>query len=153
MGDPARVSDAQGRGLEVHALGPLLDVPFERAGAGAAHRVSPAVIDALSIDVASTRLVFVNGLFAPELSALDRAARRCHGDEPGLGSGQGGAGLEPFFSRPLGEYDHAFTALNTALAEDGAFIQVAADTLVSAPIELVFLSDTQGFPSLPTRVH
>jgi Fe-S cluster assembly protein SufD len=57
-------------------------------------------------------------------------------------------GLEPFFSRPFGEYDHAFTALNIALAEDGAFIQVAADTLVSAPIELVFLSDAQGFPIL-----
>jgi Fe-S cluster assembly protein SufD len=59
---------------------------------------------------------------------------------------EGGAGLEPFFSHPFGEHDHAFTAVNTALAEDGAFIQVAADTLVTAPIELVFLSDAQGSP-------
>src|SRR5664280_239518 len=39
-------------------LGPLLDVPFERAGdgdgAGAGRRVSPAMIDALTIDAAST---------------------------------------------------------------------------------------------------
>ena len=127
-------------------LGPLLDVPFERAGAGAAHRVSPAVIDALSIDVASTRLVFVNGLFAPELSALTELPEGVTVTNLASVLAEGGAGLEPFFSRPLGEYDHAFTALNTALAEDGAFIQVAADTLVSAPIELVFLSDAQGFP-------
>jgi Fe-S cluster assembly protein SufD len=127
-------------------LGPLLDVPFERAGTGAAHRVSPAVIDALSIDVASTRLVFVNGLFAPELSALTELPEGVTVTNLASVLAEGGAGLEPFFSRPWGEYDHAFTALNTALAEDGAFIQVAADTLVSAPIELVFLSDAQGFP-------
>jgi Fe-S cluster assembly protein SufD len=127
-------------------LGPLLDVPFERVGAGAAHRVSPDTIDALSIDATSTRLVFVNGLFAPELSLLTELPEGVTVTNLASVLAEGGAGLEPFFSRSLGEYDHAFTALNTALAEDGAFIQVAADTLVSAPIELVFLSDAQGFP-------
>jgi Fe-S cluster assembly protein SufD len=121
-----------------------LDVPFERAGAG--RRVSPDTIDALSIDATSTRLVFVNGLFAPELSLLTELPEGVTVTNLASVLAEGGAGLEPFFSRPFGEYDHAFTALNTALAEDGAFIQVAADTLVSAPIELVFLSDAQGFP-------
>jgi len=127
-------------------LGALLDVPFERAGAGAGRRVSPDTIDALSIDATSTRLVFVNGLFAPELSLLTELPEGVTVTNLASVLAEGGAGLEPFFSRPFGEYDHAFTALNIALAEDGAFIQVAADTLVSAPIELVFLSDAQGFP-------
>lgn len=125
-------------------LGPLLDVPFERARTG--HRVSSTMIDALSIDVASTRLVFVNGLFAPALSLLTELPEGVTVTNLASVLAEGGAGLEPFFSRPFGEYDHAFTALNIALAEDGAFIQVAADTLVSAPIELVFLSDAHGFP-------
>ena len=127
-------------------LGPLLEVPFKRVGDRSGRPVSPEVIDALSIDAASTRLVFVNGFFAPELSSLTALPDGVTVTNLASVLAEGGAGLEPFFSRPLGEYDHAFTALNTALAEDGAFIQVAADTLVSAPIELVFLSDTQGFP-------
>ena len=127
-------------------LGALLDVPFERAGTGAGRRVSPDTIDALSIDATSTRLVFVNGRFAPALSLLTELPEGVTVTNLASVLAEGGAGLEPFFSRPFGEYDHAFTALNIALAEDGAFIQVAADTLVSAPIELVFLSDAQGFP-------
>jgi Fe-S cluster assembly protein SufD len=91
-------------------------------------------------------LVFINGFFAPELSSITELPEGVTVTNLASVLAEGGAGLEPFFSRPLGEYDHAFTALNTALAEDGAFIQVAADTLVSAPIELVFLSDAQGFP-------
>jgi Fe-S cluster assembly protein SufD len=46
----------------------------------------------------------------------------------------------------LGEYDHAFTTLNTCLFEDGAFIHLPADALVTAPIELLFLSEAQGSP-------
>jgi Fe-S cluster assembly protein SufD len=104
------------------------------------------MIDALGIDATSTRVVFVNGLFAPELSLLTEMPEGVTVTNLASVLAEGGAGLEQFFSRPFGEYDHAFTALNTALAEDGAFIQVAADTLVSAPIELVFLSDAQRFP-------
>jgi Fe-S cluster assembly protein SufD len=125
-------------------LGPLLDVPFERAGAG--RRVSLAMIDALSIEATSTRLVFVNGFFAPELSLLTELPEGVTVTNLASVPAEGGAGLEPFFSRPFGEYDHAFTALNTCLFEDGAFIQVAADTLVTTPIELVFLSDAQRCP-------
>ncbi|MGP0110155.1 MAG: Fe-S cluster assembly protein SufD [Acidimicrobiales bacterium] len=125
-------------------LGPLLDVPFERAGAG--RRVSPAMIDALTIDATSTRLVFVNDHFAPELSLSTELPEGVKVTNLASELAEGGTDLEQFFSRPFGEYDHAFTAANTALAEDGAFIQVAADTLVTTPIELVFLSDTQGCP-------
>jgi len=127
-------------------LGPLLDVPFERAEARAGRRVSSSTVEALAIDATSIRLVFINGFFAPELSSMTGVP---DGDTvTNLASvlAEGGAGLEPFFSHPFGEHDHAFTAVNTALAEDGAFIQVAADTLVTAPIELVFLSDAQGSP-------
>jgi Fe-S cluster assembly protein SufD len=129
-------------------LGPLLDVPFERDGDGdgAGRRVSPAMIDALTIDAASTRLVFVNGLFAAELSLLTDLPEGVTVTNLASVLAEGGASLEPFFSRPFGEYDHVFTAINTVLAEDGAFIQVAADALVTAPIELVFLSDAQGPP-------
>jgi Fe-S cluster assembly protein SufD len=127
-------------------LGPLLDVPFERAEARAGRRVSSSTVEALAIDATSIRLVFINGFFAPELSSMTGVPDGVTVTNLASVLAEGGAGLEPFFSHPFGEHDHAFAALNTALAEDGAFIQVAADTLVTAPIELVFLSDAQGSP-------
>jgi len=129
-------------------LGPMLETPFEHPWreTGAGGRISPSVVNALSVEVASIRLVFVNGLFAPELSLFAELPEGVTVTNLASVLTEGGADLERFFSRPFDEYDHAFTALNTALAEDGAFIQVAADTLVSAPIELVFLSDPRGLP-------
>jgi Fe-S cluster assembly protein SufD len=127
-------------------IGPLLDVPFERAEARAGRRVSSSTVEALAIDATSIRLVFINGFFAPELSSMTGVPDGVTVTNLASVLAEGGAGLEPFFSHPFGEHDHAFTAVNTALAEDGAFIQVAADTLVTAPIELVFLSDAQGSP-------
>jgi Fe-S cluster assembly protein SufD len=54
--------------------------------------------------------------------------------------------LEPLFSRPFGPHHHAFTALNAALTEDGAFVHLPAGTAVDEPIQLVFFSDTGGSP-------
>ena len=86
------------------------------------------------------RLVFVDGWFAPELSqhATDRegvrvstlAALLAEGDSPALAR--------------LGSIaDHettAFTALNTALMQDGAVISIADGVELESPIHLLFLS-------------
>ena len=39
----------------------------------------------------------------------------------------------------------AFTALNSAFAEDGALIRIAAETAIDVPIHLVFLSDASSY--------
>lgn len=127
-------------------LGPLLDVPFERLGDATGCRVSPAVIDALTIDTASTRLVFANGIFVPELSSMTEVPDGVTVTNLASVLAEGGTGLEPFFSYPFGEHDHAFTALNRCLFEDGAFIHLPADAVVTAPIELLFLSEAHGSP-------
>jgi len=127
-------------------LGPLLDVPFERAESGAGHRISPATVDPLTIDAASTRLVFINGFFAPELSSITELPEGVTVTNLASVLTEGGALLEPSFAHPFSEFDHAFTALNTCLFEDGAFIHLPAGALVTAPIELVFLSEAQGSP-------
>jgi Fe-S cluster assembly protein SufD len=127
-------------------LGPLLDVPFERAKAGAGNRISPFTVDALTIDAANTRLVFVNGFFAPELSSIMAVPDGVTVTNLASVLAEGGADLEPFFAHPFSEFDHAFTALNTCLFEDGAFIHLPADAHVTVPIELVFLSEAQGSP-------
>jgi Fe-S cluster assembly protein SufD len=129
-------------------LDALLDVPFERAEAGVSHRVASASLEALMINPSSTRVVFVNGHFVPDLSSLGDLKEGVTVTSLASALARGATGLEPVFSRAFDQYDHAFTALNTALTEDGAYIQIAADTVVDTPIELVFLSDAQDTPLL-----
>jgi Fe-S cluster assembly protein SufD len=129
-------------------LDALLDVPFERAEAGVSHRAASATLEALTVNPSSTRVVFVNGYFVPDLSSLSNLKGGVTVTSLAAALARGATGLEPVFSRAFDQYDHAFTALNTALAGDGAYIQIAADTVVDTPIELVFLSDVQGTPLL-----
>lgn len=76
------------------------------------------------------RLAFVNGRFAPEHSVLPQAR--------GLRVGsvlEGGAiGSEAAFD------DNALVALNTALFEDGALVEITDGAVIDKPIELYFLS-------------
>lgn len=127
-------------------LGPIVDGPFEPAAVGIGHGLSVGAIDELAGDLGGIRLVFVNGHFASELSSASdlpdgRKATNLASvlvDEPGR--------LEPLWSSPQPAYAHAFEALNAALAEDGAFVHLPADTTIDAPIHLVFVSDTGGTP-------
>ena len=127
-------------------LGPILEAPFEPAAAGMGHRLSSSTIDALAADLGGTRLVFVNGYFAPELSRLTELPEGATVTSLASVLAEGAERLEPLFSRPFGQHHHAFTALNAALAEDGAFVHLPADTTVDEPIQLVFFSDTGGSP-------
>ena len=83
------------------------------------------------------RLVFVDGVLAPELS--DLAAL-----EPGLTIGSLAAALaaaDPIVVERLGTVvptDDIAVALNTAFMGDGAVIRVADDAVISRPIHLAF---------------
>ena len=127
-------------------VGPILDVPFEPAVGGMNHRLSSSAIDELAGDLGGTRLVFVNGYFAPELSSLTTLREGATVTSLASVLAEDAERLEPFLSRPLPPQHHAFTALNAALAEDGAFIQIPPDTTIAAPIHLVFVSDAGTSP-------
>lgn len=125
-------------------VGPILDVAFELAEPGASRRLSSAIIDQLAGDLGGTRLVFVNGHFAPDCSSLKKLPHGAKVESLASALAEEGESLEALLSHPFGEQTHAFTALNTARAEDGAFVRIPADTAIEEPIHLVFLSDTGG---------
>jgi Fe-S cluster assembly protein SufD len=125
-------------------LGPLSEAPFKRMEPGTGHRFSSASIDSLTFDAQCTRLVFVNGLFDPALSSLTTLPEGVQVTNLASALVERDAGVEQFFSHPFDEYDHAFSAINTALTEDGAFIRLSAGAVVARPIHLVFLTDAQG---------
>jgi Fe-S cluster assembly protein SufD len=102
------------------------------------------------LDGAAARLVFVDGQFAPTLS-----------DVRSLPTGVKVSSLKKEIARApevlrqhLGQYldirRDPFCALNTAFAEEGAFVHIAAGTVIDRPIHLLFLS-TAG--NIPNMVH
>ncbi|GED22041.1 Fe-S cluster assembly protein SufD [Halomonas halmophila] len=101
---------------------------------------SPATAAALTLPVDAHRLTFVDGVFAPALSAL--------GDLPEgvqvLPLSQALADNHEAVGGPLGRLTgvdfSAFAALNTAFMEEGAVVRLAPRTVVDKPIVLQFLS-------------
>jgi Fe-S cluster assembly protein SufD len=89
---------------------------------------------------ASPRLVFVNGRFVPALSSVGKLpagmifaglndSLKTHLDK-----------LEPHLARYAEYEDQAFTALNTAFIQDGAFVLVPKNAVLEKPIYCVYVS-------------
>lgn len=123
------------------SVAPILKTPFrqlldlELAGL-TAETIAPFTF----AESRRSRLVFVNGLFARELSDLS-------GLPAGVTVGNQAevpAELGKTVGNHLGVYadyrDQVFTALNTANLCDGAFVHIAKGKAVAAPIHLLFIS-------------
>jgi Fe-S cluster assembly protein SufD len=89
------------------------------------------------------RLTFVDGWFAPKLSQL--------GELPGgvlVGNlaEPGGAAdkLAPHLTQIAETKEHAFTALNQALLNDGAYVVVPANVVMERPIEILYVTNPAG---------
>lgn len=122
-------------------VAPILEIPFEPAEPGTSQRLSVGAVDRLAGHFGGPRLVFVNGHFSADLSSLKRLPQGARVMSLAAVLVDDGEVVEPFLSRWLHEDLHAFTALNAALAEDGAVVRLPPNTTVEAPIHLVFLSD------------
>ncbi len=127
------------------SLAPLTRTPFRRATA--ADDLIPG-IEALHLSGAACRLVFVNGRFAPGLSATGNlpAGLQVSSLVQALGDKTGGA--EQHLGRYVNLRRDAFAALNTALWEDGAYIRIRRGARIEQPVHLLFLSTTGGAPTM-----
>lgn len=90
-----------------------------------------------------SRLVFVDGHYAPQLSVINPLP-------VGVKAGSLAAALtsdSPFLEKRLGRYaqpaDNGFAALNQAFFLDGGFVHVPAGITVAEPIQFVYLATTQ----------
>ncbi len=104
-------------------------------------RVSPRQFDGYALPDVGARLVFVNGHFAPELSSssvsgapavMAMSIRAALANSPEL--------VEPHLARYEAFHDDAFTALNTAFIEDGAFVEVPRNTVIEKPIYVLYIA-------------
>ena len=109
-------------------------------------KVSARELEQFRVPGAACQLVFVNGRFVRELSALDELPEGVTvnglADEIDAKSGV----LESHLGRYLNIQRDAFSALNTAFAEDGAYVHVRKGVVLDAPIYLLFISTASDKP-------
>ena len=129
------------------SLAPLTRASF-RLARGSAHQFTVSDLVQWRMEGAAARLVFVDGRFEPGLSnwgelpkgiAVNGLAREFV-SQPGV--------IARHFGRYLDIQRDPFCALNTAFAEDGAYIHVARGVALEQPIHLLFVSTSGASPAM-----
>lgn len=106
---------------------------------------------ATSPETENSRLVFVNGKYSAESSnvlAIGDGASVLTLTEA-IGDARFAEIVKTHLARLVDYNANGFTALNAALWHDGAFIFVAKNTKVAAPIELLFVETLENNASFP----
>ena len=125
---------------------PLTRVNFRRPAAGA----EPAVSDIGPFLVPEAlRLVFVDGVFSPRLSALGRLPDGVTVANLGGAAATHGDVMELHLARHVDYESEVFAAINTSHLQDGAFVMIGAHRKCPAPLHLLHLSTQRETVSYP----
>lgn len=128
-------------------ISPLTRVPFRRA-AGTARPAMAEVARFLAPE-ATTRLTFVDGVFAPELSASAGLPFGVVVSPLVAALDTHAAVIGPHLARHAGFESAVFTALNTAHLRDGAFVWIARGQQCPTPVQVLYLSTQQEAATYP----
>ncbi|WP_224361168.1 Fe-S cluster assembly protein SufD [Hyalangium versicolor] len=118
-------------------VAPIVSRPFALVGEGPKVELR-ARVEQLALP--GPRLVFVDGRLSSELSSLEglfagvtvKPLRQALREDAEV--------LEPVLGRRARADVHPFVALNLALLEEGAFVQIRPGAVAPSPVQLVFLS-------------
>jgi Fe-S cluster assembly protein SufD len=122
-------------------VAPLARKAFQPAALEQVDVESVRVETFVSAEALRSRLVFVNGVYSPDLSSLEAVPQTVVAEDLGAALlGEHGGLLWEHFGRLSGEGSDAFSALNTAFVVGGALIRVPAGVEVEAPVQLLFLT-------------
>jgi Fe-S cluster assembly protein SufD len=92
------------------------------------------------------QLVFVNGKFSRELSAIGQLPAGVSVNSLAEEISANSTSVESHLGRYLDIRRDAFSALNTAFAEDGGYVHVRRGVVFTEPIYLLFVSTASGKP-------
>ena len=125
-------------------VAPIAKLPFKPVGEYSRDGLTPQTLDRFTFaGLKSNRLVFVNGHYSPELSAILPQSHGIKLENLAAALLTGAGSLEQHLARGARGADNAFAALNTAFFRDGAFIQVPAGQAVPEPVHLLFIATTK----------
>lgn len=131
-------------------VAPILKTPFRQVFDLDTHGLTAKSIAPLTFaDSRRSQLVFVNGLFSRELSNLNGLPADVIVSNLTDIPAEQAKVVSDHLSVYADYRDNAFTALNTAVIGDGAFVHIPKGKAVEAPIHLLFISAA----SEPTVSH
>ena len=110
--------------------------------------LQPDDIKHLHIEEATTRLVFVDGVHAPQLSSSSLDAGLVVGTLAFMLATQASS-IEAHLGQHAATHDALFAALNTAFLQDAAVLVVPRDSALAAPVHLLFISTQSEVASHP----
>jgi Fe-S cluster assembly protein SufD len=99
-------------------------------------------------EIARSELVFVNGRFVPDLSNIEALPRGVRVQNLASTLRADPEEVERHLTRVAPFERHAFTALNTALFADGAFLYIPPGDIIESPIHVLFVSTDEGRPTM-----
>jgi Fe-S cluster assembly protein SufD len=121
----------------------LAQTPFVHQ---AGESLSPAQVAPYDLAGSCCRLVFVNGRYSTELSTFRDLPKGVTVSSLAAQIAGNPTTLEAHFGRYLNVERDAFCALNTAFADDGAYIHIPRSVVMEDPIYLVYVSTSSGAP-------
>lgn len=125
-------------------IAPVARTDFSFAPEGTA--ISRWDLKRWAFEAVAARLVFVDGRFFPSLSFVSSLPDGTRVSDLKTEIAKNPAILESHLGRYLDVRRDPFCALNTAFAEDGAFVQIAPGTGLDGPVHLLFVSTEQDVP-------
>ena len=125
-------------------ISPLTKISFQPVRA--ASMLAAIDIDRFVLPEAGARLTFVDGVYAPQLSANDSTVEV---STIAAGLARHGSVVQNHLGRHAAFDNNAFAALNTAFLNDGALIVVPRNVAVAAPVHLLFIATQPEAASYP----
>ncbi len=120
-------------------LAPIAGVRFRPAPCKPNEEIQKQIKDLPYAGLDCTRLVFVNGHYAEELSSLKGLPKGATVTNLAKAIRQEGA-ITAHLARYASHKKHPFVALNTAFVEDGAFIEIPKGVVLEKPIQILYVS-------------
>ena len=121
-------------------VGPIAQTVFRPADAQL-RQVDAGALDPYAFaGITAPRVVFVNGRYAPGLAALAGLPQGVRVQSLAQAVTADRAALEGHLARYADIQRDVFSALNTALMEDGAFIQIPRGAVLTQPIHVLYVS-------------
>ena len=126
---------------------PILRTPFSVAkDVASVPEREPALSHRRLTDVSAAELVFVNGRFVAELSHLGELPKGVTVTNLRQADSKHEAVLKANLDQHVTARANMFTALNSAMFQDGALIHVEKDAAAGQPIHLIYLTVPSGDP-------
>ncbi len=127
-------------------VAPLAQIAFQLTSDSRVE-LSPRAIEQFMLPgLGGIQLVFVNGRYAPSLSSPGSPGGGLTVRSLAQAIREDRDVLEQHLARYAGYHQDAFSALNTAFMEDGAFVHVARGRVVEKPICLLYVSTATADP-------